>query len=213
MTWLGDIGVRVGTIFGRTGDVVAEAGDYTASQILNDAPDASGSVQQFITQSWSRFNSAIGTAYGRQGDVVAAFGDYSASHITDDSTFGGGQTVEASLDEMIARFAPVQMTWDRPTGAPGIPNFDGWNDVDVVLVTNSAGATVRMGSAYPPTGKPVRRIINTSATYDLIIMHDYTSATNSYRFRCPNDTDVTIPPHGSVDIYYSTSQSRWFVRV
>lgn len=214
MTWLGEISSRVGSLFGRTGDIVAESGDYTATQVLNDSDGGTNSVQQFLNTNWIRLSSAIGSAYGRQGDVVGEAGDYDASHITDDSTSGGGQALDVSLDAMIDRFSPVQVTWDRSTGSPGTLAFAGWDDVDVVLVTNSAGATARIGSARPPAGNPVRRIINTDATYDLIIMHEFAGVFNeALRFRCPNDTPVTIPPHGSVDIYYSQSQSRWFVRV
>lgn len=87
LKWAAAVGA-VASVFGRTGAVVAAAGDYTAAQITG-AVDQGGSYANppWITAlDWAKITGAppagVATVFGRAGAVVAALGDYSASQIT-----------------------------------------------------------------------------------------------------------------------------------
>jgi hypothetical protein len=78
----------VSSVFGRTGVVVAAAGDYNASQITH-AVDMTASYNDpaWITGlAWSKIVGApaagVSSVFGRSGAVVAASGDYHANQVT-----------------------------------------------------------------------------------------------------------------------------------
>jgi hypothetical protein len=84
----------VASVFGRTGAVAAQIGDYTAAQVTN----AVDSTQSYNNPSWltglayskvTGFPAApVASVFGRTGAVVAASGDYTAVQVTNavDST-------------------------------------------------------------------------------------------------------------------------------
>lgn len=83
-------GAYVQSVFGRSGIVAAQAGDYTAAQITN-AVDASQSYinPAWITSlPWAKISGvppnvgAVASVFGRTGAVVQQAGDYTAAQIT-----------------------------------------------------------------------------------------------------------------------------------
>ena len=89
----------VSSIFTRTGDVVAVASDYDASQVDND----SGVTGAFVSDALNTLDTqaAVQTVFTRTGDVVAVASDYDASQIDNDSSVAGA-TVANALDNLEA---------------------------------------------------------------------------------------------------------------
>lgn len=95
----------VSSVFGRTGAVVAVAGDYAASKINNDSATVAGTHVSDALDALKALIAAsvtgVSSVYGRTGAVVAAVGDYAASKITNDSTVSGAHVSDA-LDALKA---------------------------------------------------------------------------------------------------------------
>lgn len=81
----------VSSVFGRTGDVVAQTGDYSAAQVTN----AVSTLGSYANPSWitsldySKITNTpappvipVTSVFGRTGAVVAQAGDYNASQVT-----------------------------------------------------------------------------------------------------------------------------------
>lgn len=80
-------GGAVTSVFGRQGDVVAQAGDYSAAQVTN-AVSTLGSYADpaWITSlAWSKIGGApatgVSSVFGRSGAVVPQAGDYTAAQV------------------------------------------------------------------------------------------------------------------------------------
>lgn len=91
----------VASVFGRTGTVVAVAGDYTSTQVTNSSAVAGATV----TAALNTLNSALASAgpitsvFGRTGVVVAVAGDYTSTLVTNSSSVSGA-TVTAALNTL-----------------------------------------------------------------------------------------------------------------
>lgn len=120
------ISAAVTSVFGRTGAIVAQAGDYTAAQVTN-AVSTLGSYADpsWITSlDWAKIANvpagAVTSVFGRSGAVVAAAGDYTAAQVTnavDSTSTYADPTWITSLD------------WDKiingpPAGATGQVQFN-----------------------------------------------------------------------------------------
>jgi hypothetical protein len=103
------------SVFGRSGVVTAQTGDYTAAQVTN-AVSVLGSYANpvWITSlAWSKITGApaigVSSVFGRAGAVVAVSGDYSAAQVTN------------AVDQSVSYANPVWITslaWSKITGAP-----------------------------------------------------------------------------------------------
>jgi hypothetical protein len=77
----------VGSIFGRTGTVIAQTGDYTAAQVTNavDTTQVYNNPTWIGSIDWSKISNPPGTGvtsvFGRQGVVTAQSGDYTVGQI------------------------------------------------------------------------------------------------------------------------------------
>jgi hypothetical protein len=85
----------VGSVFGRTGSISAQAGDYTAAQVTNaiDGSQTYNNPAWLNTLSYSKLTnvpSMVGTFNGRSGSVTPATGDYTAAQVT--NAVDGSQT-------------------------------------------------------------------------------------------------------------------------
>jgi hypothetical protein len=109
-----DIGAGVGgsgvsSVFGRSGAVVANAGDYLASQVTATPHGtiAGTNVQTQLQQIDARISSAaISSVFGRTGAVVATAGDYLASQVTNVPAGSiAAATVQAAVDELASEKA------------------------------------------------------------------------------------------------------------
>ena len=78
-------GGTVSSVFGRTGAVVAEAGDYTLAQIgtVSLSSPANGQVLEYNGTDWVNASivSGVSSVFGRTGAVTAETGDYTLSQI------------------------------------------------------------------------------------------------------------------------------------
>jgi hypothetical protein len=103
------------SVFGRSGVVTAQTGDYTAAQVTN-AVSVLGSYANpvWITSlAWSKITgvpaTGVSSVFGRAGAVVAVSGDYSAAQVTN------------AVDQSVSYANPVWITslaWSKITGAP-----------------------------------------------------------------------------------------------
>ena len=78
----------VSSVFGRTGAVAAQTGDYTAAQVTNAVDQAASYANpSWLTSlAWSKITGApaapVVTVFGRSGAVAAQTGDYTAAQVT-----------------------------------------------------------------------------------------------------------------------------------
>lgn len=110
-------GGLVSSVFGRTGDVVAAAGDYNAGQVLYavDQRVSYANPMWLASLDWSKITNvpanvgAVASVFGRTGAVVAAIGDYTAAQVTN------------AVDATQSYANPAWITslaWSKITGAP-----------------------------------------------------------------------------------------------
>jgi len=78
----------VSSVFGRSGDVSAAPGDYTAAQVTNavDKTQSYPNPAWIASIPWAKITGApappVSTVFGRSGAVVAMGGDYTAAQVT-----------------------------------------------------------------------------------------------------------------------------------
>jgi hypothetical protein len=142
-------GGAVDSVFGRTGVVVAVAGDYTAAQVTN-AVSTQGSYADpsWITSlAWAKITgapaSAVASVFGRTGVVVAVAGDYTAAQVTNAVSTQGSYADPSWI---------TSLAWAKITGVPPVSSFQSpWlsdiNGGNFRLVNVSA---IGVGSATPP---------------------------------------------------------------
>jgi hypothetical protein len=110
-------GGLVTSVFGRTGDVVAQSGDYNAGQVLYAVDQRVGysNPMWLASLDYSKLTNvpanvgAVSSVFGRTGAVVAAAGDYTAAQVTN------------AVDTMQSYANPAWITsldWSKITGAP-----------------------------------------------------------------------------------------------
>lgn len=108
-------GGAVDSVFGRSGVVVAQAGDYTAAMVTN-AVSTAGSYADpawLTSLAWSKISGApasgVITVFGRAGAVVAQAGDYTAAQVTGAVDTAGSYANPAWI---------TSLAWSKITGAP-----------------------------------------------------------------------------------------------
>lgn len=136
-------GGAVSSVFGRTGAVVAQTGDYDSDQIDNVSSVAGASVSDAL-ETLAATGGAVASVFGRTGAVVAVAGDYTASQIT-----GGMQQVAdvAARDAIAAPLRQVGMTVyqvdvDKLWRLIGGTSNANWVDVTITQVTNARDGIV-----------------------------------------------------------------------
>jgi hypothetical protein len=108
-------GGSVTSVFGRSGVVVANAGDYAAAQVTN-AVSVLGSYADpaWITSlAWSKITgtpaTGVSSVFTRSGAVAAAIGDYTAAQVTNAVSTLGAYADPAWI---------TALAWSKITGAP-----------------------------------------------------------------------------------------------
>lgn len=120
------------TVFGRAGAVVAQTGDYLASQVTN-AVDQTGAYANpgwLTALAWSKITNPptlTNTVFGRSGAVVAQAGDYTAAQVTN-----AVSTLNAYADPAWI----TSLSYSKITGAPA----------------SVASFNARVGAVMPATG-------------------------------------------------------------
>lgn len=103
------------SVFGRTGVVIAQAGDYNAAQVTFAADTRVPYADPPWIQSlaWDKITGApltgVASVFGRTGAVVAANGDYTAAMVTDAVSALGSYADPPWITEL---------AWGKITGAP-----------------------------------------------------------------------------------------------
>ena len=124
-------GGAVTDVFGRTGNVVAVAGDYSANLITNvpagsiSSTDVQGAINE-LAGDISALVTGVSSVFGRSGAVVAVANDYSAALVQNTPAGNiAAVTVQAAVDELDAE--KVAKAGDTMTGN---------------LIVNKSGAAV-----------------------------------------------------------------------
>jgi hypothetical protein len=91
-------GGNVDSVFGRSGTVTAQSGDYDASQVDNDSAVTGANVADALNTLAGSIG-GVASVYGRTGVVVAQSGDTKASFVTNDSSVAGAD-VATALDNL-----------------------------------------------------------------------------------------------------------------
>jgi hypothetical protein len=135
------------TVFGRTGNVVAQTGDYTAAQVTNAADKASGATQTFVA-------GIVASGLTSTGNVIAS-GNVQADQlvgVTDIQAASGSPSFTPNVNtssHLIAQHSGLAtgvVTINNPGGFPGA----GTNSIFSVTISATAGATSGSlwGNAY-----------------------------------------------------------------
>lgn len=114
-------GGPVNSVYGRTGNVVAQFGDYSASLVSNDSATVPGaSVADALDNIFAAIPpvAPVDSVFGRIGAVVAMAGDYTSTQITNSSTVPG-LTVTGALDDLQANKVPNTRTLTAGNGLTG----------------------------------------------------------------------------------------------
>ena len=124
-------GGPVTSVFGRSGAVTAQAGDYAASEVSNDSSVAGAGVSGALDTLGGALSALIATVaglvtgvssvFGRTGAVAPEAGDYAASQVGNDSSVPG-LTVAAALEDLAAAIlglVPSSRLVDTGTGLTG----------------------------------------------------------------------------------------------
>ena len=159
-------GGSVSSVFGRTGAVVATAGDYTSTLVTNSSTVSGATVTAALDQLVSQAVPTGGTAgqYLRKASGTNyddAWATIASGEVTNSSTVSGA-TVTAALDQLASQAVPTGGTAGQFLRKASGTNYDdAWATPTSTEVTNSStvvGATVTAalntldGRGYLPTG-------------------------------------------------------------
>ncbi|MGB0963972.1 MAG: hypothetical protein ACPGVY_14900 [Mycobacterium sp.] len=142
-------GGAVDSVHGRTGTVVATAGDYSASEITNDSSVTGANVDDALDALDAAAN-VVESVHSRTGAVVAAAGDYSASEVTNDSGVSG-VNVDDALDQLDTDIGAI-VTFDAPTDPGDDGKFAIADSGNLVYKTGVAVQTLCSLRAEPSPG-------------------------------------------------------------
>lgn len=158
----------VSSVFGRSGTVVAMAGDYNAGKITNDSGVSGAHVNDALNTLAAliaAITSAVSSWNGRTGAVVPLSNDYAASQVTNDSTVIGTGVSGAinTLKAQIAALVTGVSSFKTRTGAV-VPTANDYDAVQVSDTGSSIGAPTRTvrDSIDILNGKTSSQIVNAS---------------------------------------------------
>jgi hypothetical protein len=134
----------VRSVFGRTGVVVAQGGDYSAAQITNavDATSTYANPSWITSLAWAKITGApatgVSSVFARTGAVGAATGDYNAAQVTN------------AVDATQAYANPAWITslaWAKITGAPAGGSQTPWaSDIDAAGFRLKSAGRIGVGN-------------------------------------------------------------------
>ncbi len=131
----------VASVFGRSGAVVAVAGDYTSTLITN----SSAVVGSTVTAALNTLNTTLGglvtgvsSVFSRTGAVIAVAGDYTSTLVTNLSSVSGA-TVTAALNTLLAALPTAGAVSSVFTRTGVVVAVAG--DYNSTQITNSSGVT------------------------------------------------------------------------
>ena len=124
MAWEDSINTGVTSIFTRTGDVVAQSGDYTAAQVTNAFDKINNDLDDILEGATNKHFTA--TYKTKIGDAYAAIHTHSNKAILDQITdAGGGVIPSAAQIEEWDTFSAIDAENVRDTVASFMQNNTG----------------------------------------------------------------------------------------
>ncbi|MBA3973596.1 MAG: hypothetical protein C0504_05165 [Candidatus Solibacter sp.] len=176
-------GGAVASVFGRTGSVTAQAGDYNISQITGTVGVSKGGTNQTawtagrcvqVSADGTRLESAgtncatgsVASVFGRTGTVASQVGDYGFSQISGVAAVGqggtGGTTAAAARTNLLPGYAGQPGKCLKVTGAATDVE---WGDCDSGALAVTAGAGIAVsGTTISVDAGVVPAYITASAT-------------------------------------------------
>lgn len=145
---------------------------------------------------------------GRSGGQSVCGGTGGAENLILQSTSDSGRGVVSVVDDLVTQSrlrasvsGPVLIEEDKhdyPCGGRGV----------LLLQTDASRVVTGLAGA---TDSQFLLVVNVGAN-DLVIAHDNTGSTDVNRIITgPSGTPLTVPPNGSVTLWYDADQPRWRV--
>jgi hypothetical protein len=181
-------GGAVASVFGRTGTVTAQTGDYTAAQVTNAASTAGSYANPaWITSLiWSKITSTPTT--------LAGYGITDAEKISSEQTVGdanatwtaGKTTMRATAGMSASRVITLPLAAGYPAGKPilFVDKVTGASSAFIRTFAAAGSDTVEGGLSYSPYPGPGTFEFETDGVSAWIAIHDKGSITE---FRDPTD--------------------------
>jgi hypothetical protein len=150
----------VDSVFGRTGAVTAQSGDYSASEVSNDSSVTGATVSAALDNlSSSIVPALVSSVFGRTGAVIAQSGDYNASQVTfspnGDITATNTQTAIVELRDDADSKLLLKQDLSEKGVANGYASLDGSGTVPISqLPAGIVGALVFQGTWNASTNTP-----------------------------------------------------------
>lgn len=204
---------RVTSFIGRTGAVVAVAGDYNSTHITNSSTVTGATVTAALDT--LKAASGVSSFISRTGAVVAVSGDYTSTLITNSSTVAGA-TVTAALNTLNtaigALVTGVSSVFGR-TGAVAAVSGD-YNNTQISNFSSYAlGAHV--GAQLDNLAIEYYGVITVS-TNRALIATDYRKllrVTAAAVITVPLNSSVAFPQFATIDLVATTAASLTFTPI
>jgi len=136
-------------VFGRTGNVAAQSGDYTAAQVTNAISSiASYADPAWITSlSWTKIQGApappVSSVFGRTGVVVAVANDYTAAQVTNAVSTTGTYADPTWI---------TSLAWSKISGVPATGVSSVFGRVGAVVAQSGDYSAAQVTNAVATTG-------------------------------------------------------------
>ena len=192
-----EAGGNVDSVFGREGAVVAQNGDYTATQITNNSGTAGASVGAALTNLQTSINSKATAAQGALADSAVQPGDLA-------SVATSGQYSDLAGTPILGTAAATSST-DYATASQGVAADSAVQPGDnITTLTNNANYIT--AAQAPVTTVAGRTGAVTLTTADLLDFNDadYASATD-LASTSPSNGASLVGLHDSAGHYTSTN--------
>lgn len=144
--WAPLTGVSVSSVFGRSGAVTAQTGDYTASQVGAEPSLGNPTVSGYVlssTTTGTRYWAASGTGNVLATKLVGFSSGPNSSISAADSILSGFAKTQGQIDGLGSRFQPLEnqrlSATNSPTFAGLTINNAGW--INPTVTTTGAGTT------------------------------------------------------------------------
>ncbi len=193
-------GGAVSSVFGRTGAVTANNGDYTATKITNmpSGGIAATTVQAALNELDSeKLSAEVDGSTTNEIELPSQSGN-SGKYLTTDGSTPSWATVSggASYDVI----SPSQLTATTNDWNP-----TGLSTASLIRVTGNNGFRMITGITAPSSGK--RLTITNVGSYSLMLTKEDGNSTAANRFDI--DRDFTLCPSHSIDLFYDPTSARW----
>lgn len=127
--------VPVTSVFGRTGAIVAQLGDYNAGKITNDSGVTGATVKDALN-TLNASLAPVSSVFGRTGAVVAAAGDYNSTQVNNSSGVPGATCTDA-LNNLGSAISSLDSS--------DVANASGVAGATVTNALNSLAGTIAAG--------------------------------------------------------------------